>query len=300
MIPSKRGDIATILASLTDDISWEFEAPAELSWSGIRHAPEEAAGFFDGIAAEHADPNLEMTEFFATSDAVAAFGRYQATVKATGIRVDTPVAHYFKFREDKIARYINVVNSGGFVEANRAAALRPQISNLTATVQEIYAAFGGGDVATILSKLADDVVWESEGPAVISFSGIRRGKAEARGFFEALGADHSNPQLTITEYVASGDTVMTIGRYTATVNATGKKFDSPIAHYWKFRDGKVIRYVGFSVQPRPARSPLLSIQRGCRWPSTLKSCGAWSWAAEGSRPGGYFILVTVRKMRSEF
>jgi ketosteroid isomerase-like protein len=241
-----RGDIATILASLTDDISWEFEAPAELSWSGIRHAPEEAAGFFDGIAAEHADPNLEMTEFFATSDAVAAFGRYQATVKATGIRVDTPVAHYFKFREDKIARYINVVNSGGFVEANRAAALRPQISNLTATVQEIYAAFGGGDVATILSKLADDVVWESEGPAVISFSGIRRGKAEARGFFEALGADHSNPQLTITEYVASGDTVMTIGRYTATVNATGKKFDSPIAHYWKFRDGKVIRYVGLA------------------------------------------------------
>ena len=117
-----RGDIATILGSLTEDVSWEFEAPDELSWSGIRHTPQEAAGFFAGLAAEHADPNLEMSEFFSSSDAVAAFGRYQATVKATGIRVDTPVAHYFRFRDGKIARYINVINSGAFVEAGRAAA----------------------------------------------------------------------------------------------------------------------------------------------------------------------------------
>ena len=117
-----RGDISTILASLTDDVSWEFEAPAEISWSGIRHTPREVAGFFAGIAGEHADPRLEMTEFFLNNDAVAAFGRYQATIKATGIRVDTPVAHYFKFRGGKIARYVNIVNSAAFTEANRRAA----------------------------------------------------------------------------------------------------------------------------------------------------------------------------------
>jgi ketosteroid isomerase-like protein len=39
---------------------------------------------------------------------------------------------------------------------------------------------------------------------------------------------------------------MTIGRYTATTKATGKTVDSPVAHYWKFRDGKVVRYVGLS------------------------------------------------------
>lgn len=115
-----RGDIATILGSMTDDVSWEFEAPAALSWSGIRRGPGEAAGFFAGIAAEHSDPKLEMTEFFSSGDAVAAFGRYQATVRASGIRVDTPVAHYFKFRDGKIARYINVINNGAFLEAMRA------------------------------------------------------------------------------------------------------------------------------------------------------------------------------------
>jgi ketosteroid isomerase-like protein len=116
-----RGDVSYILASLADDVSWEFEAPAELSWSGIRRSPQEAAGFFSGIDAEHADPRLEMTDFFSSADAVAAFGRYQATVKATGIRVDTPVAHYFKFRNGKVVRYINHVNSGAFVEASHAA-----------------------------------------------------------------------------------------------------------------------------------------------------------------------------------
>lgn len=63
-----------------------------------------------------------MTEFFQSGDAVAAFGRYQATVKASGIRVDTPVAHYFKFRDAKVARYVNIVNTGAFLEAADASA----------------------------------------------------------------------------------------------------------------------------------------------------------------------------------
>ena len=117
-----RGDIALILASMTDDVSWEFEAPAELSWAGIRRNPQEAAGFFAGIGAEHDDPKLEMTEFFSTADSVAAFGRYQATMKASGVRVDVPTAHYFKFRDGKIVRFVNITNSAAFVDAKRVAA----------------------------------------------------------------------------------------------------------------------------------------------------------------------------------
>jgi ketosteroid isomerase-like protein len=58
-----------------------------------------------------------MTEFFSTTDAVAAFGRYDATVKATGKRVSTPVAHYFKFRDGKVSRHVNIINSGAFLES---------------------------------------------------------------------------------------------------------------------------------------------------------------------------------------
>ena len=81
----------------------------------------------------------------------------------------------------------------------------------------------------VLAKLSEDVVRESEGTEAISISGIRHGIKETAGFFEALAADYTNPQLTISDYVPSGDKVMTLGRYQATMKATGKLWDSPIA-----------------------------------------------------------------------
>jgi len=120
--PAEQEQFSRSLICAGTEFPDQLYAPAALSWSGIRHSPREAAGFFEGIAAEHADPKLEMTEFFENNDAVAAFGRYQATVKASDIRVDTPVAHYFKFRDGKVSRYVNIVNSGAFVEAGRMSA----------------------------------------------------------------------------------------------------------------------------------------------------------------------------------
>ncbi len=112
-----RGDVPGVLALLAHDVSWELEAPAQLAWGGIREGVDETSGFFAGIAADHADPKLEMTEFLESEDTVAAFGRYAATVKATGVRVDTPVAHLLKFRDGKIVRYVHLINTGAFVEA---------------------------------------------------------------------------------------------------------------------------------------------------------------------------------------
>jgi ketosteroid isomerase-like protein len=116
------GDIATILASVADDVSWEYEAPSELISSGIRHSPKEVAEYFTALGEQAGDHHLEMTEFCSTDDTVAAFGRYQGTVKSTGIRVDTPLAHYFKFRDGKIVRHVQLSNTGAMLEAIRGRA----------------------------------------------------------------------------------------------------------------------------------------------------------------------------------
>jgi ketosteroid isomerase-like protein len=63
-----------------------------------------------------------MTEFLESDNAVAAFGRYQGTVQASGIRVDTPLAHYFMFREGKVIRHIQLSNTAAFLEAIRGRA----------------------------------------------------------------------------------------------------------------------------------------------------------------------------------
>jgi ketosteroid isomerase-like protein len=112
-----RGDIATIIANMADDVRWENEAPAELLSSGIRHSPKGVGEFFMDLAGQGSDHNRQMTEFFSNGDAVAAFGRYQGTFKSTGIRIDTPVAHYFKFREGKVVRFVQVSNTGASLEA---------------------------------------------------------------------------------------------------------------------------------------------------------------------------------------
>jgi uncharacterized protein len=115
-----KGDLPGITAHMAANVSWEFEAPTALSWSGIRKGIEDAKGFFMGIAAEQTDPKLEMTDFLTSADSVAAFGRYEATVKSTGIRVNTPVGHLFKFdNAGKVVRYVNLVNSAAFVDAQK-------------------------------------------------------------------------------------------------------------------------------------------------------------------------------------
>jgi len=117
------------------------------------------------------------------------------------------------------------------------------VSDHIQTIKDLYAAFGRGDAATILSKLSSDVSWEVEGPSEISFAGIRKGPEAVKEFFQAIANDHADPKLEIAEYLGSADAVATFGRYKCTLKKTGKHIDSPVAHLFKFRDGKIVRFV---------------------------------------------------------
>jgi ketosteroid isomerase-like protein len=112
-------------------------------------------------------------------------------------------------------------------------------------VQNMYAAFGRGDIQTILGHLAPDVEWTLNGPAVIPYSGKKTGPDQVLTFFEALATTQEHQKLTIDEYIAQGDHVVTVGRYSATVKATGKRIDSLVAHIFTVRNGKVTRLLDF-------------------------------------------------------
>lgn len=113
----------------------------------------------------------------------------------------------------------------------------------TALIQRLYDAFSKGDIQTILENLTPDVEWTSEGPAILPWAGARRGPQEVTGFFSGLATTQSGMKLTIDDFVAQGDRVACFGRYSGTVTATGKKFDSPVGHLFVIRDGKVARVV---------------------------------------------------------
>jgi uncharacterized protein len=113
-----------------------------------------------------------------------------------------------------------------------------------ALVKKLYDAFARGDTKTILDHVTDDVKWSSPGPGTVPYSGDRTGPAQVREFFNTLASTQENVKLTIDQFVAQGDAVATLGRYTGNVKATGKPFDSQIGHFFTIHGGKVARWTG--------------------------------------------------------
>src|SRR6266702_2349422 len=92
-------------------------------------------------------------------------------------------------------------------------------------IRKTYAAFGAGDVQTILNNVADGAGWINHGPAVIPYAGSRTGKTEILGFFQAIADSTTGGTVVADQYLANGDTVVALGRYRATVRGTGKEID---------------------------------------------------------------------------
>jgi uncharacterized protein len=104
-----------------------------------------------------------------------------------------------------------------------------------ALVKKLYDAFGRGDIQTILDHVTDDVKWSNPGPSSVPYFGDRTGRAQMREFFDRLVGTQENAKLTIDQYIAQGDAVATLGRYTGNVKATGKPFDSLVGHFFTIR-----------------------------------------------------------------
>lgn len=109
-------------------------------------------------------------------------------------------------------------------------------------VRAAYEAFLRGDVAGVLDKLTDDVIWETQGPAEIPYAGTFKGKDGVTQFFRIL-ADVEEPQaFEPRRFFADGDMVVVLGRYAARVKANGAHAETEWVHTFTFRDGKVAAY----------------------------------------------------------
>ncbi len=102
-----RGDIAALLNTFADDISWRpvIGTAAHVPFSGDRHGKDAAAEFFRIVAETETFEQFEPREFVAQGDAVVAIGHYRATVKATGRSFDADFVMVFTVRNGKIAAF---------------------------------------------------------------------------------------------------------------------------------------------------------------------------------------------------
>ena len=115
------------------------------------------------------------------------------------------------------------------------------------TVMAFMTAMGSGDMETMSSLMADDMVWHNEGDKTLPWiHGDITGK---QAIFEFLPVFSSNLQTTKWENAdafASGDTVAVFGVMAATATKTGQSTgDFSFALRAKVRDGQLVLWHWF-------------------------------------------------------
>lgn len=115
------------------------------------------------------------------------------------------------------------------------------------TVMAFMNAMGSGDMKTMDSLMADDMVWHNEGDDSLPW--IQGDISGKQAIFEFLPVFSSNLQTTKWENsdaFASGDTVAVFGVMAATATKTGKSTgDFAFALRAKVRDGQLILWHWF-------------------------------------------------------
>jgi len=108
-------------------------------------------------------------------------------------------------------------------------------------VKGIYDAFGKGDVPGVLGALDPKVEWgEAEGFLFDVGKKFIGPDEVLQGVFMRIVNETTDFTVHPEKFIDGGDCVVSLGRYSGSVNSTGEKFDAQYAHVWEFRDGKVV------------------------------------------------------------
>jgi ketosteroid isomerase-like protein len=117
--------------------------------------------------------------------------------------------------------------------------------NLIETVQELYAAFGRGDIPALIAGLDADITWVNPGPPGSPYFGTHKGHAGIGKLFGFLG-EHMDIQLVQpTAFMTDGRQVVVLLRMEMVARPTGQRVAQECAHVWTFKDGRPIHFHDF-------------------------------------------------------
>jgi ketosteroid isomerase-like protein len=101
-----RGDVATLLDALTDDVDWAADTSSTVApWYGVRHGKDQVAAFFAEFGGAMEVQEFTPFAYAATDTEVHTVVRCRASSRATGRGIDQNLHHYFRFRDGKVDFY---------------------------------------------------------------------------------------------------------------------------------------------------------------------------------------------------
>jgi uncharacterized protein len=114
-------------------------------------------------------------------------------------------------------------------------------------VQDLYAAFGRGEIPAVLAAFDPKIEWRQaeRNPYQPSGKAWVGPDAVLKNLFMRLGTDWDRFEVHPKLFHDAGDTVVVEGRYTGTYKPTGRALDAQLCHVWKVRDGKISGFQQF-------------------------------------------------------
>lgn len=108
-----------------------------------------------------------------------------------------------------------------------------------------YEAFARGDVAAVVGLMDSSIVWyEAE---ALPYGGVYHGPdAVLENVFQAIARDWEPFAAAPREYIAAGSHVVVLGEYRGTHRASGRSFEAPFAHVFRFEDGRIVEFRQFT------------------------------------------------------
>ena len=101
-----RGDVATILDALTDDVDWASDGvDTRVPWYGVKHGKGGVAEFFQAFGSTIDVDEFNPVSYAANDTEVHTLVKYRSRAKATGTASEMNLHHYFRFVDGKIAYY---------------------------------------------------------------------------------------------------------------------------------------------------------------------------------------------------
>jgi ketosteroid isomerase-like protein len=109
----------------------------------------------------------------------------------------------------------------------------------TEIIRQFYTAVGAGDAPAALGLMAPDIEWLTMWHYKVDGLGPQK---VAEGLLIPLSKEWKEFRLVPTEYIADGDTVVSLGHFTGTHGTSGKTVKAGYAHVWTVADGYIRRF----------------------------------------------------------
>ena len=115
-------------------------------------------------------------------------------------------------------------------------------NNNVQVVQDLYAAFGRGDLPGLVALLDENVDWHFNGrPDDIPFAGQWLGRGKMMDFFKTVAETCEVLEFGPNEVLVFDEHVLALGHERVRARVSGREFESNWAHLFSVQNGRVVR-----------------------------------------------------------